>query len=443
MPPVRARGSATDRLVAFAAAPGQLPPETDSMLRLLLRDTRAVGMAGTWHPDAARVIRVARSWGEAGPGDGAPLFGDNPGPALPPPAAAFANAFLIHALEWDAVHEPAVVHAMSAVVATAQATAPLARDRSEAAMLRSIAVGVEAACLLGVAATGPLRFFRPATAGAVGAALAAGHLLGLDEPELRHALGLGVAQASGTMQAHVEGSVALPLQVGFAARAGVSAALLAAGGLEAPRNALEGPFGYFPLFDEGSLASHIDGLGERWRIGEISIKPWPCGRASHGVLEAIARVRAAHPGAEILRIEAAVPPLVMRLVGRPWREDMPASHARLCLPFLAALMLRDGHIDPRAFTPRNFADGALRKLGARLSLEQDGNPDPNALVPQRVRLTLSGGTGVELGLQAVLGSPAAPLESARHDAKIALCHALAAAARDGHQGATMAAKDQS
>lgn len=420
---MRQRVSATDRLVAFAAWPGELPAEVDNSLRMLLSDTHAVGLAGTSHPDAARVIAVARAWGDERP-----------------PSAAFVSGFLFHCLEWDAVHEPAVVHAMSAVVAAVEALAPLARAASEQIMLRSIAVGVETACLLGVAATSPLRFFRPATAGALGAALAAGHLLGLGEQALRHALGLAVAQASGTMQAHVEGSVALPLQVGFAARAGVSAAMLAAGGLAGPGDSLEGTFGYFPLFDKGKLAPHIDGLGESWRIPGISIKPWPCGRASHGVLDAIARVRAAHPGEEIVRIEASVPPLVMRLVGRPWRPDGSAAHARLCLPFLVALMLRDGHIDPRAFTADAFADQGLQMLGARLRLEQDDNPDPNALVPQRVRLTLAGGHIEDIGLDCVLGSPGMPLSTAGHEAKIALCHQLAATEHVQHGGRMMAAK---
>ncbi|WP_194745402.1 MmgE/PrpD family protein [Thermaurantiacus tibetensis] len=390
------------RLAEFAC--GHRPEgEAWAATERLVRDTLAVRLAGLATP-AARQVEAA-----VGPG-------------------ALIDAFAIHCLEWDAVHEGAVVHAMSAVTAAARALCHRegVRDRDEA--LAAIAAGVEIACLLGVAATSPLAFFRPATAGAVGAAAAAGRLLGLSRERMAHALALGVAQACGTMQAHVEGSVALPLQVGFAARAGVAAADLAAAGLEGPRGALDGPFGYFPLFDRGDAAPHLGGLGAR--IAEISVKPWPSGRASHGVLDAIARVQAAHPGVEIVAIAARVPPLVLRLVGRPWEREMAPARARLCLPFLVALMLRDGRIDPRAFTPQAFADPALIALGARLALADDGNPDPNALIPQQVTVTLAGGARVEIALPAVRGSPEAPLSPAQQAAKQAFALELGGARPD-------------
>lgn len=356
----------------------------------LVRDTLAVRLAGLATPAAAQVARAG-----GGP--------------------AFEDGFAIHCLEWDAVHEEAVVHAMSAVTAATRAVAHRERLTDREEVLAAIAAGVELACLLGVAATSPLTFFRPATAGAVGAAAAVARLLGLGPEAMAHALALGVAQACGTMQAHVEGSIALPLQVGFAARAGVLAADLAAAGLTGPAGALDGPFGYFPLFDSGALTPHLGRLGSL--LAEVSTKPWPCGRASHGVLDAIGRVQAAHPGAEIAAIEAHVPQLVLRLVGRPWEEGMAPARARLCLPFLVALMLRDGRIDPNAVTPAAFADRELMALGARLRLVDDGNPDPNALAPQRVVVTLAGGSREEIALPAVRGSPESPLTPAQLAAK--------------------------
>jgi 2-methylcitrate dehydratase PrpD len=377
----------------------------------LLRDTVAVGVAGHSHPQAMAVLAAARRWGD---GREAQVLGSDL--RLPAPSAAFANGFLIHCLEWDAVHEGAVVHAMSAVTAAAIAVAEREGAPREE-LFRAIAAGVALACLLGVAATSPLRFFRPATAGAVGAALACGRLLGLRQEALRNAIALGVAQAAGTMQAHVEGSVALPVQVGFAGRAGVIAADLAAAGISGPADPLEGAFGYFPLFDEGALGPCLGRLGTL--LSEVSVKPWPSGRASHGILHAIAR----HPGREIAQIEAHVPPLVARLVGRPWRDLTPSS-ARLCMPFLAALMLRDGRIDPRAFVPDCFADEALIALGGRLRMIADGNPDPNALTPQHIVLTFADGSVEDIALDAVLGSPEAPLSDMEMARKLAFAFEL-------------------
>jgi 2-methylcitrate dehydratase PrpD len=377
-------------------------------------------MAGSGAPGAAGVRAAAASWGG---GAHRPLGCPASEPGLSPASLAFVDGFQIHCLEWDAVHEPAVVHALSVVTAAVRATA-LARggvDPDEA--LRALVVGVEIACALGVAATGPLRFFRPAVAGLMGASLAAARIAGIAPDRFDDVLGLAHAQSAGTMQAHLEGSIALPVQIAHAARAAVTAVDLVANGLSGPHDPLEGPFGHFALFDEGTLASVAGTLGVGWRVLEISIKPWPCGRASHATLGALA----GQTGAGLLGIEARVPPLVARLVGRPWLDDMTPAYARLCLPFLVALLLQDGRIDPRRFVPGVFGDPALRALGARLTLVDDGNPDPNALGPQAFRLRLSGGGVLELAVADALGSPGNPLTGAGYQPKAQLAAELAGA----------------
>nr|WP_243452746.1 MmgE/PrpD family protein [Polymorphobacter multimanifer] len=402
-------------MLDFAQGPLLLPPAVRAATLMLLEDTLAVGAAGATAPGAEGVLVAARGWGA---GDAVPVLGRPD--RLPAASAAFVNAFQIHCLEWDAVHERAVVHAMSVVTAAVHAVAHHRRASREAA-LEAVVVGVEIACLLGVAATSPLKFFRPATAGLIGAALACARLAGLPRDRFGDVLGLAHAQVAGTMQAHVEGALALPLQIANAARAAITTVDLVAAGLPGPHDALTGPFGYFPLFDQGDPAPLLATLGESWRIPEISIKPWPSGRASHAVLSALEGLSAS----DLKSIRAEVPPLVARLVGRPWVPDMSPAYARLCLPFLVAVMLTDGHIDPRRFTRENFADPALRALGARLAIIVDGNPDPNALAPQRIVLGLAGGGERTIEVPATLGSPANPLTRMQHRAKIDFAHSLA------------------
>ena len=375
---------------------------------MLLADTLAVGAAGGAAPGAEGVLAAARRMGA---GKEAPVLGT--AERLPAPAAAFVNGFRIHALEWDAVHEGAVVHAMSVVTAAVHAVAHREQRSAEEAFL-ALAVGVEVACRLGLAATGPMRFFRPAVAGLYGAALAAARLV--PEARAEAALGLAHAQAAGTMQAHVEGSPALALQIAHAARAAVTAADLAAAGLDGPRDPLEGPFGHFSLFETGRAEAAADALGSRWHLADISVKPWPCGRASHGTLS----VLAGRPAGSVGRVEARLPPLAFRLVARPWREDMTPAWARLCLPFLSALMLAEGRIDPRRFTAETFRDRALHALGRRIEAVAEPHPDPNALYPQTILLD---GTAHEV--RAALGSPEAPLAPAALREKLALALSLA------------------
>jgi len=63
-------------------------------------------------------------------------------------------------------------------------------------------------------------------------------------------MGCALAQCAGVMQAHVEGKPTLPVQIAGAARAAVVACDLAEAGLHGPESALEGPFGYFNMFEE-------------------------------------------------------------------------------------------------------------------------------------------------------------------------------------------------
>jgi 2-methylcitrate dehydratase PrpD len=407
--------SATATLLDFAAADHRLDPDTRADALRLLADTLAVGAAGATAPGAEGVRAAATGWGQ---GDDARVLGLPL--RLPAPSAAFVNGFQIHCLEWDAVHEPAVVHALSVVTAAVLAALDRAGDVDAEAALVALAVGVDVASGLGLAAESPLRFFRPATAGCLGAALAVARIAGIGRDRLPDVLGLAHGFAAGTMQAHVEGSIALPLQIAHAARSAVSAVDLVAAGLTGPHDALEGPFGYLRLFDAGSLETYTRGIGRGWQIRRVSTKPYPSGRASHAVLAALAELR--DEGA-IVAIRAEVPPLVARLVGRPPVPHMTPAYARLCLPVLARLMLEDGRIDPRRFAE-------LDPQPAPIEIVVDANPDPNALSPQRIAVSYADGRRATREVPHTLGSPETPLSLGQAAAKLRLARELAPAACD-------------
>ncbi|MEN3746576.1 MmgE/PrpD family protein [Sphingomonas sp. HF-S3] len=419
--------SATAALLDFAYAAHDLPASVRATTADLLADTLAVGAAGAASPAARSVSEAVAAWGKGSDARPIGLTG-----RLPAPSAAFFGGFAVHCLEWDAVHEPAVVHALSVVTAAVSAAIDRRGGCSEDEALTAVAVGVDIASGLGIAATSALRFFRPATAGCIGAALAVARIERLDRAGFDDVLGLAYSACAGTMQAHVEGSVALPLQVAAAARAAITAVDLARAGLTGPHDALEGPFGYFRLIDEGDLATYTSELGKVWRIGEVSIKPYPSGRASHATLSTLASL--IHNGSiradTVATIHAQVPPLIARLVDRPLAHAMAPAYARLCLPFLAAMMLRDGRIDPRRFTPESFGDAELQALAARLVVHVDDNPDPNALSPQRLTVTLIDGTRISRPISGTLGSPGAPLDAAGTAAKRNLARELADPAVD-------------
>src|SRR5262249_21559856 len=197
-----------------------------------------------------------------------------------------------------------------------------------------------------------------------------GKLMGFDQPAMVNALSAAYAQLSGTMQAHTEGSPLLAMQMGFAARNAVVACDLAACGFDGPKNLLEGPFGYFKLFEpKGAPARVVQEFGRRWFITELAHKPFPSGRATHGIVEACLALRSEHQLAPeaIDRVTAHVPPLVRHLVGRPPREEMQPNYARLCAPYVAACVLRRGGLKLDDFTPEAYRDGETQDLARRVA----------------------------------------------------------------------------
>lgn len=417
--------NATRRILDFAHADHRLPEPVRAAAIHLLGDTLAVGAAGSTAPGADGVLTAACQWGR---GDDARLLARQT--RLPAAAAAFVNAFQIHCLEWDAVHEPAVVHALSTVTASVMAAIDRRGGCDPEEALVALAIGVDIASGLGLSATTPLRFFRPATAGCIGSALAVARIDGIDK--LADVLGLAYSQCAGTMQAHVEGSIALPLQIAGAARAAITAVDLVKAGLTGPHDALEGPFGYFRLFDEGDVAPYANDLGRTWRIADVSVKPYPSGRASHAVLATLQNVidEGAIKADGVARIEAFVPPLIARLVGRPLTSEMSPAYARLCLPMLVALMMIDGRIDPRRFTAETFGDPVVQALVQRLVVTIDDNTDPNALSPQRLVVTQTDGSTIERVIPNTLGHPQAAMTAAQTTAKRDLARELALAEPD-------------
>jgi 2-methylcitrate dehydratase PrpD len=409
--------SATRNLLDFAAATHRLPEAARTDTIRLLADTLAVGAAGSSSPGAEGVFQTAK---RSGTGEEARLSGRSE--RMPAPSAAYVNAFQIHCLEWDAVHEGAVVHALSVVTAALHGVIDRRGGCDSEEALTALAVGVDIASGLGIAADSALSFFRPATAGLIGAALAVARIEGLSRSQFNDVLGLAYSHCAGTMQAHVEGSIALPLQIANAARAAVQVVDLVKNGLTGPHDALEGPFGYFKLIDQGDLSRYTATLGQVWRISEVSTKPYPCGRASHAVLAELDDVRTS--GEAISKIIAHVPPLVARLIDRPITDAMTPAYARLCLPFLSALMLRDGRIDPRRFDTETFSNDGLRQSAALLRIQVDANPDLNALSSQSLEIAFADGRRVLIGIANTLGSPNAPLNLHQIAAKRDLCEAL-------------------
>jgi aconitate decarboxylase len=330
-----------DKIIAHLArvAAGKFPDAARIAAKTFIADALAVGIAGAKAPWRREVLDMARG----GPEE-ASVWGS--GKRLMLANAAMVNAFQVHAQEFDAVHEGAVVHPVAAVLACALGWAERQGGVSGESLIRLVVAGVDIAVTLGLCSRAPMRFFRPANCGGFGATAALCVLAGLDESQTRDALGIYYGECGGTMQAHVEASPQLAMHMGFAARNALAAVELARRGMPGPRAPISGEFGYFALFDGAADPAPFDEFGRAWRIGELSHKPFPSGRATHGGIDGLQRLIAEH-GIRADGVRAGrfvVPPPTHRLVGRKSALGMSVAHARLCLAYCGAVCLRRGTV---------------------------------------------------------------------------------------------------
>ncbi len=406
---------------ALETSYADLPGEAVDAAKIFILDTIGVGVAGAAAPHADAVFETVKRWG--GCDGAAPAHVLGRGAALPAPSAAFVNGFQIHCQEYDCVHEPAVVHPMATLFAALSAETQRAGPVDGRSLIAAVCTGVDVAAGLGVAARSAIRFFRPANAGIFGATLGVARLRGFDLPAALDAAGYALAFCSGTMQAHVEGKPALPIQIGNAARGALMACDLAAGGLPGPHDVIDGPYGYLSLFEEESaVAPVLDSLGKVWRMTEVSHKPFPTGRAAQGGISAIQRLRESGVSADNLeRLTLTAPPLIRRLVGRPYKDEMDVNYARLCFPYLGAVALRDGAVGLDDFDAARRRDGAIARLARRMEVVEAGPADPAAFTPQTACAVLKDGRSIEARIGDLYGSPQAPMDRAAAREKFRRC----------------------
>ena len=345
-----------------------------------------------------------------------------------PAMAAFANGTAAHAFELDDVHEEAVNHPGAVVVPAALAVAE-ELDASGLAFLEAVVAGYEAMGRAGLA-VGPvshmLAGFHPTSmSGVFGAAAAAGHLRRLDAAGLNHALGIAASLASGTMEFASSGGMAKRIHAGRAAEGGIMAAALAAQGFEGAGDGLAGRYGFCRVFtDDPQPQLLTEGLGERWMIDEITIKPYPSCSDLHPMVQATAELVAQHGirAEEIDRVAVQTTTKVCELNDMDGTTSVMAAQYSAQFNVAAAVLTEPS--DPATFSPDRIAGPALAALQARVSLVPDPTFDATYAWKQgaRVEITTTGGRVLERTVHGQRGSMHDPLSDAEIESKF---HTLA------------------
>jgi len=249
---------------------------------------------------------------------------------------------------------------------------------------------------------------------------------------LRYAFGIGYSQMSGTMQAHEEGSMMLAMQMGFAARNAVQAHQMAKVGITAPVQVLNGRFGYYNNFESNdSLDQIMPQLADPWKVTQLSHKPFPSGRVTHGVIHTLRMLRQEldlSPEAAfdtITAMQVEMPPLGFRLTGRPMMHRPTSNYARLCVPFVAAAELLLGKVDPTTFGTDVLHDDRLETLANRVQTIEVPHENPNAFYPQKITIQFKDRDPITRDIPMAWGHPDMPLSEADRLAKFELCCDLA------------------
>ncbi|MEV0688144.1 MmgE/PrpD family protein [Nocardia sp. NPDC050378] len=351
----------------------QIPSATTNHAQLHALDALGCGIAAHAFGEAAYAAHAVRETG--GTGDAVAIGARG----LAPGDAAFLTGTLCHALDFDDTHPNSVVH-VSAGVVPAAITAARAAGATGADLLAAIVAGNEISIRVGNAAAGRFhaRGFHPTgVCGVFGATAAAARARGLDPVRTAHALGLAGSMASGLLEFLADGSETKRLHAGWAARAGLSAAALAAHGATGPATVFEGTRGYYAtyMFGEPSdLGSQVDDLGAHWVTDEIAYKPYPACHYTHAAVDALGEILQTTPlrADEIASITGLTTETGVALVCEPAADKVhprTAYDAKFSLPYCLATRLVTGRLDVASFTDETITDAEVAALTPRIGYE--------------------------------------------------------------------------
>ena len=344
--------------------------------------------------------------------------------------AALVNGTAAHALDYDDVQVNMRGHPsaplLPVVLALGEKLRSSGREVTEAFVL-----GFEVECKLGRAIGEPhyaLGWHATSTFGSLGAAAASARLLCLDAQVTANALGIAASLASGLQQNF--GTMTKPLHAGWAARNGVTAAQLAAAGMTADAQAIEGEHGFLRAMSGGAeidAEAVVRGRGDPWEILSpgIGVKLYPCCYATHRAIDAALAVREMSEirAGGIGRVEAVVSPGTLApLIRRP-----PATglEAKFSLEYCIASALFDGGVGLGSFTDEAVGRGEVRELTRLLTVTEAGRPAQFPIEgTAEVTVVTRNGRHYSRRVEMPRGDPANPLSCDELTAKFRECAAL-------------------
>jgi 2-methylcitrate dehydratase PrpD len=394
-----------------------LPREVVEATKKQVLDLLGVALGGFSKPGPKELREIVRDWGGK---EESTLIGCTQ--KVPAPNAAHVNATMAHALDYDDVHETAIMHPGVAIITTCMAVAEQKGNLSGKEFITASALGVDMMCRLALATTPGSRplntgWHLTTLFGFLGAAGAAGRMLGLGEEKIVNGLGIAYHQCSGNGQCVIDGALTKRMGPGFSVKGGITAALLAEKGVTGARNCLEGEWGLYKLYLHGNYDAKAltKDLGKYFEGINVAIKPYPCCRGIHPAIDAaLALVKEHHIKAEdVQKIVLSVSKEHYQLLCEPEEAKLKPRtpvDAQFSIPWGVATAIVRKQVTLDDFTEMAIKSQEILKVTQKMSVKVDTRLNrPDKIEPTSVELTTKQGKVYTKEIEEPLGSLGRPM----------------------------------
>ena len=379
-------------------------------------DYIAVAAGGYGQDGGAQTRELAVEWG------GAPqstIIGC--GVKVPAPSAAQANASMVHSLDFDDVHEAAIMHPGVVTISAALACGEYIGGISGKELIKNVVVGGDMINRMGLA-THPGKDIHQfgwhftSINGFMTAAAVSSSVMGFDLEKMIFAIGIAYHQSAGNGQAVKDGALTKRLGPGFAVRGGINSAMLAQKGVTGAINSMEGVNGYYKVYhgNDYSRDNLVGDLGKRFESENTSIKPYPCCRGTHPSADAaLSLVRDYGVKADdIESIEIFCGKGTLELLGEPLSYKAKPRNvvdSQFSLAWVCSAGLVRNRVSLDSFTEEAIHDPEILKVAAKVKITRDSKYDTGGLEPVRIDVKMKDGTVHSVEKLTATGSPELPV----------------------------------
>jgi len=410
-----------------------LPDTVVDISKKVILDTLGSTLAGTTAPGINTMHTLVKGWGGQ-PESTLISFGDK----VPAPNAVWVNAAAARARDIDEVNEQAVLHSAISVLPPTLAVCEWLGHIDGKALITAVAAGVDLIVRLGLSVDQNPNVSGISSTwqmGVFGACAAAGKLMGFTATQMNNALGIAYCQTAGNQQAIIEGTLMVRIMQGVTAQTGLMAAILTKNGIDGPKEAFQGDFGYFPVFHRNAYDPGIitRELGRHFEISNSSFKPFPCCKATHAAISCGLKIRSEHGFSvdQIDQITAGVNQSTYNLVCHPMeskKRPPTIATAQFSLPYCLAVALIKGDVFLDDFSAKAIQNEDVLLLSEKVRVVVDDKIERRAgrqIGPARVGITTRNQRKWSASVEHVKGHPLNPMTLAEVEEKFVKCAGFA------------------